>query len=160
MVEMKSPSFARVRIRVRAPEAPIPNPERKYPSINRLLPSWVDAEIFAVAPDGTEYALPAKSVSFSLSEGAEPASATIVVYPDEIDVEAMGVLTTQDPSAKPRDEAEGLLVLALAAGQSADYLTGAGRAALRRLERAIRDREDDPIGRTIDAIQHRDRSER
>jgi len=87
--------IGRIRIRIKAPEpirieAPVPN----APFI-MLTPraSWDDAEVFAVAPDGSELSLPAKSVSFQISEGYEPATATIVVYADEIDVEALAKIT-------------------------------------------------------------------
>lgn len=155
--------FGRVRIRVKTPESNVPEPPHggfPYPTMNGLAPSWVDAEIGVVAPDGSEIPIDATSVAFSLKEGAEVAHATVVVIPDEIDVEAIGRITWEErePKAKDTEDAKGTLFRALESAQASETLTDAGRAAIRRLERAIADGEQDPIGKTVESIQHRKRS--
>ena len=79
---------ATVRIRCRAP-APPPG------SICRVIPSWLDVEVFAVTEDGQEHALEAvEAVTFeaSAADGVEPPRITLRLIEAGVDVEGVAEL--------------------------------------------------------------------
>lgn len=85
--------FARVRIRLKPTEFSPRAAGAGFPTINGRVPTWMDMEVFVVDDRGEE--IPLKSVRrvdmlVGEHSGADPITVILEVYPDAIDVEAVG----------------------------------------------------------------------
>ncbi len=96
----EEPRIGRVRIRIAAPQRPAS--VRGFPAINWILPTYADAEIFVVGPDGEELALhDVASVSFSAGDGSlEPIVATLKIYPESLEFEGLARFTSAETASE------------------------------------------------------------
>lgn len=85
--------LGRVRIELRAP----PSQYGKY-GVVRHIATGEDARVLVCGEDGTELELLARDVRVRISMGRE-ATALLVVYPDQVDVEALARITVEEEPA-------------------------------------------------------------
>lgn len=79
----------RIRIIVRTPEPP--EPLAGTPLVWGVYPSWADARVVVVSPDGEEFDLP-DVLGFRVECSAAdqgPIEATIRIVPDEVEIECV-----------------------------------------------------------------------
>ncbi len=87
--------FAKVRIVCRTPEPTVHGhtEERRYPIINGVLASATDVRAYVVTNDGVEHEILVDSIEWKVRCDGEPATATIRIMPDRVDVEALAAIT-------------------------------------------------------------------
>ena len=79
--------MSKIRIVCKAPARPPPTVG--YPMINGVVATSQDARVYMVDDRGGEHEILCRSVSFTIDGTSnEPVTATLVFYPDEVDVEA------------------------------------------------------------------------
>lgn len=75
-----------VRIRAKALQAAAAQYDGGL-SVNGVLPSWVDVEIYVVGPDGVEIPLTGvRSFELKACQGSDPLVASLECFVDELDV--------------------------------------------------------------------------